>query len=201
MKKGLTLTELLVSTILIGIVMMGVSAFSVFVKQARDSTGAGTILAVQTATAMHYLAEDASKAVGDSSDRGVVFELVPQQTICFRHDVIDPASYNDDLWACYWYDAVSNGLWKCADRGGVPVLPPDFSACIGTMAGSSLGIKLVTIDPAATDYFKVVDDANGRFNYVDITLNTIADPLRLADTIANPTYQLFTRVSPPAHGR
>ena len=59
----------------------------------------------------------------------------------------------------------------------------------------------MTLDPAATDYFEVVDDADGRFQYVDITLNTIADPGPPAGTIANPTYQLFTRVSPPAHGR
>ena len=75
MQKGLTLTELLVATILIGIVMTGVSAFSVFVKQARDSTGSGTILAVQTATAMHYMVQDANKAVGDSSDRGSLLML------------------------------------------------------------------------------------------------------------------------------
>lgn len=198
MQKGLTLTELLVATILIGIVMTGVSAFSVFVKQARDSTGAGTILAVQTATAMHYLAEDANKAVGDNSNRGVVFDSVTQLSICFRHDVSDPASYTDDTWACYWYDAASHGLWKCADRNAAATVPPaDFADC-QTGTGE---VKLVTLDPAATDYFEVVDDANGRFDYVDITLNTIANPARAANTITNPTYQLFTRVSPPAHGR
>ncbi|MBI5024070.1 MAG: prepilin-type N-terminal cleavage/methylation domain-containing protein [Candidatus Omnitrophica bacterium] len=198
MRKGLTLTELLVATILIGIVMTGVAAFSLFVKQARDSTGAGTILAVQTATAMHYLAEDANKAVGDNSNRGVAVDPADQLSICFRHDVSDPASYADDTWACYWYDAATDGLWKCADRGaGAPVPPANFTGC-QTGTGE---VRLVTLDRAAANYFKVVDDANGRFNYVDITLNTIANPARAANTITNPTYQLFTRVSPPAHGR
>ena|SRR3989338_7008003 len=196
-QSALTLTELLVSTILMGIVMTGVAAFSLFVKQARDSTGSGTVLAVQTATAMHYLVADANKAVGDSGDRGVVGSAM-QESICFRHDTNDPASYADDTWACYWYDAASDALWKCADRDASAAVPPaDFADC---QAGTG-EIKLVTLDPAATDYFEVVDDADGRFQYVDITLNTIADPGRLADTIANPTYQLFTRVSPPAHGR
>ena len=196
MQKGLTLAELLVATILIGIVMTGVSAFSVFVKQARDSTGAGTILAVQTATAMHYLAEDANKAVGDSSARGVAF--TSPESICFRHDVSDPAVYTDDIWACYWYDAPSDALWKCADRNeGATIPTTDFVDC---QAGTG-EVKLVTLDPAVPDYFEVVDDADGRFAYVDITLNTIADPGRPANTITNPTYQLFTRVSPPTHGR
>lgn len=201
MQKGLTLTELLVATILIGIVMTGVAAFSLFVKQARDSTGSGTILAVQTATAMHYLAEDANKAVGDNGNRGVAFDPMNQWSICFRHDVSDPAAYTDDTWVCYWYDAASNGLWKCRDRNTSATIPPgNFAECQAGAAGT-VEIKLVTLDPAATDYFEVVDDADGRFAYVDITLNTIADPGRPANTIANPTYQLFTRVSPPAHGR
>ena len=195
MQKGLTLTELLVATILIGIVMTGVSAFSVFVKQTRDSTGKGTILAVQTATAMHYLAADANKAVGDSGNRGVVSG---GPSICFRHDTNNPASYTDDTWACYWYYNVFNALWKCVDRNeGATIPPTDFTDC-QTGTGE---VKLVTLDPAATNYFAVVDDANGRFDYVDITLNTIANPAQAASTIANPTYKLFTRVSPPAHGR
>lgn len=197
-QNALTLTELLVSTILIGIVMAGVASFSLFVKQAKDSTGAGTILAVQTATAMHYIEEDVLRAVGDNSDRGVVFDTPDQKSICFRHDVSNPASYAEDLWACYWYDDTSDALWKCTDRDTASGVPPaNFSAC--NSGGGA--IKLVTIDPAATDYFEVVDDSGGRFLYVDITLNTIANASQPAHITNNPTYQLFTRISPPAHGR
>ncbi len=199
-KNGLTLTELLVASILMGIVMVGVAAFSLFVKQARDSTVSGTILAVQTAAAMHYMAADANKAVGDSGDRGVVVDAPGGVSICFRHDTNNPASYSDDTWACYWYDAASDALWRCVDRAedaAIPIPPIDFNDC---SAGSG-EIKLVALDRAATQYFSVVDDADGRFQHVDITLNTIADPARPANTIANPTYQLFTHVSPPAHGR
>lgn len=235
-RKALTLTELLVSTILMGIVMTGVAAFSLFVKQARDSTGKGTILAVQTATAMHYMVADANKAVGDSSDRGVV-SSAGQESVCFRHDggssralcgdgmrqaneecddgnafngdgcssqcTVDqagmsPTFYGDDTWACYWYDAASDALWKCSPRDAVAGAPPaDFADC-QTGTGE---VRLVTLDPASPDYFEVVDDADGRLTYVDITLNTIADPGQAAHTITNPTQQLFTRVSPPAHGR
>ena len=177
--------------------MTGVAAFSVFIKQARDSTGAGTILAVQTATAMHYLAADANTAVGDNSNRGIVSGVsgAALSSICFRHDTNDPASYADDTWACYWYRILDRALWKCATRSAAAGAPPaDFQAC-------NPAVKLVTLNPAATDYFEVVDDANGRFNYVDITLNTIADPNKAAGTMNNPTYQLSTRVSPSAHGR
>lgn len=198
MKNGLTLTELLVATILMGIVMAGVAAFSVFIKQARDSTGLGTILSVQTATAMHYITNDAMTAVGDNSNRGVRFDSPGQLSICFRHDVSDPAVYTDDTWACYWHDVPSDALWQCAIRAASAAIPPvSFADC--NQGGGA--VKLVTLNPAATDYFEVVDDANGRFQYVDITLNTIANPGQAASTINNPTYKLFTRVSPPAHGR
>lgn len=191
-QNALTLTELLVSTILMGIVMTGVAAFSLFVKQARDSTGSGTILAVQTATAMHYLVADANKAVGDSGDRGIITSSASTGGICFRYDNNNPptAIYADDIWSCY-YVGSSYGLHKCGPTSPVP--PTNGSQC------NSPRIKLVEL--ADRNYFKVVDDADGRFQYVDIPLNTIADRGRPADTIANPTYQLFTRISPPAHGR
>ncbi|MBI5415356.1 MAG: prepilin-type N-terminal cleavage/methylation domain-containing protein, partial [Candidatus Omnitrophica bacterium] len=70
MKNGLTLTELLVATILMGIVMAGVASFSLVVKQAGETTSSGTVLAIQTAAAMHYIKEDALSAVGDNSNRG-----------------------------------------------------------------------------------------------------------------------------------
>ncbi len=198
MNKGLTLTELLVASILMGIVMTGVAAFSFFIKQARDSTGAGTILAVQAATAMHYLVEDANKAVGDNSDRGVVSGTsgAALGSICFRHDTNDPASYADDTWACYWYRSLDRSLWKCAIRSAAAGAPPaDFQAC-------NPAIKLVPLVFSSPQYFLIVNEsASGRFSHVDITLNTIADPMQASDTMNNPTYQLFTRVSPPAHGR
>lgn len=194
--NALTLTELLVSTILMGIVMVGIAGFSVFIKQARDSTSTGSLLAIQVATAMHYITEDANKAVGDSSDRGVRFDG-PQQSICFRRDVNDPASYADDVWACYWYDAASDALWKCADIAAAGVVPPaNFAAC-----NTSGAIRLVTIQPAETDYFEVINDADGRFQYVDIELNAIANPNQPVNPMTNPTHKLFTRISPPAHGR
>jgi len=62
-------------------------------------------------------------------------------------------------------------------------------------------VKLVTLDPTATDYFEVVEDADGRLAHIDITLNTIAGPTRAANAIANPTRRLFTRVSQSAHER
>ncbi len=202
-QNALTLTELLVATILIGIVMTGVASFSVFVKQAQYSTSAGTILAVQTATAMHYIVEDALRAVGDSGNPGILHNGSTSATsICFRHDVNNPASYNEDLWKCYWYYGPSEGaesaLYKCADRTAVMVVPPsNFGDC----KTSADGVRFFSMNPKAPKYFTVVNDSGGRLLYIDITLNSIADYQRPADVIKNPTYQLFTRISPPLHGR
>lgn len=203
MNKGLTLTELLVSTILIGIVMVGISAFSVFVKQARDSMTSGSLLAMQTATAMHYMMEDAMKAVGDNLDRGVrVYQSGTSQSICFRQDVNNPASYADDIWTCYYHgNSLGINRYYNVDSADVP--------CTGVGYGCAtyeapILWNLVTVQPGGNgngEFFQVIDDADGRFKAVDITLNTIANPDQPAHTISNPTYQLFTRISPPAHGR
>ena len=194
MNKGLTLTELLVATILMGIVMAGVASFSLVVKQAGETTSSGTILAIQTVTAMRYIKEDALSAVGDNGNRGVVSSGLFNESVCFRHDTNNTPSYLDDTWACYWYDNASNALWKCASLAAPPA---SFNDC--NPAGAA--IKFVTLDPAAAQYFSIVNDAQGRFGYVDINLNAIAKPTQAADPIKNPTYQLTTRISPPAHGR
>lgn len=199
-QNALTLTELLVATILIGIVMAGVASFSLFVKQAQYSTSAGTILAVQTATAMHYIEEDALRAVGDSGNPGILYN--DSTSICFRHDVNDPASYNEDLWKCYWYygppEGAESALFKCADRPASYVVPPgNFGDC----KTSADAVRFFSINPKAPKYFTVVKDSGGRLLYIDITLNSIANYQQPADVIKNPTYQLFTRVSPPLHGR
>ncbi|MBI5149666.1 MAG: prepilin-type N-terminal cleavage/methylation domain-containing protein [Candidatus Omnitrophica bacterium] len=196
--KALTLTELLVATILMGIVMAGVASFSLVVKQAGETTSSGTVLAIQTATAMRYIKEDALSAVGDNSNRGVVPRGASNESICFRHDTNDPTSYADDTWACYWYDAASDALWKCVILGALPTV-------FGDCNPGGAAIKLVTLDPdpgppVAAQYFSVVDDADGRFGHVEITLNTLAKPAQVADPIKNPGYQLTTTISPPAHG-
>jgi hypothetical protein len=193
----LSLTELLVSSVLIGIVMVGVAAFSLATKQMRDSTSRATVLSIQTAAALNFIATDAMKAVGDNADRGVVTgSQATRRSICFRHDVNDPTSYADDTWQCYFND--SSRLYRCDEpTAGVPPAPTDFNNDCNQGNGAIFLAQL-----SQTDFAGIVNDAaTGRFQYVSVSLNTIYDENAAADPIQNPTYALSTRISPPGHGR
>ncbi len=196
-KKALSLTELLVSSVLIGIVMVGVAAFSLATKQTRDSTSRATVLSIQTAAALNFVKADAMKAVGDNVNRGVVTgSQGTSRSICFRHDDNDPTSYAGDTWQCYFSD--SSLLYRCtAPTAGVPPAPTDFALGCNQGTGAVFLVQL-----SQTDFTAVTDDAaTGRFEYISIFLNTIYDPADAADPILNPTYSLSTRIKPPGHGR
>ncbi|MCK5178564.1 MAG: prepilin-type N-terminal cleavage/methylation domain-containing protein, partial [Candidatus Omnitrophica bacterium] len=64
-KKGITLTELIVASILIGIVMIGVAAFSASIEQLHTSTNRSTILTMKTTATMNHITRAAYLAVGD----------------------------------------------------------------------------------------------------------------------------------------
>lgn len=196
-KKALSLTELLVSSVLIGIVMVGVAAFSLATKQTRDSTSRATVLSIQTAAALNFITADAMRAVGDNANRGVVTGTQgTERSICFRHDVNDPTSYADDTWQCYFSNATL--LYRCtAPTAGVPPAPTDFASGCNQGNGAVFLVQL-----SQTDFAAVVDDAaTQRFQYISISLNTIYNPADGADPILNPSYILSTRIKPPGHGR
>jgi len=62
--RGLTLTELLVSSMLMGIVMLGIAGFSVAIKRMQDSTDKRALLAYQTAVAMAFIERGVSQTFG-----------------------------------------------------------------------------------------------------------------------------------------
>ena len=66
--RGLTLTELLVSSILMGIVMIGVAGFSVGIKRMQDTTDKQAIVAFHVSTAMAYFERVISQTYGSAAD-------------------------------------------------------------------------------------------------------------------------------------
>ncbi len=175
-KKGLTLTELLVSTVLIGIVMVGVASFSMTIKNLQESSNQSGITMLQMISAMRYITRDASFAVGEEGDRGVwVDDVGVSRGICFRHDTASatPGDYTDDTWVCYVHDN-TNVILRCEG----------LAAPVNTCPGST--IEILTLNQS--DFFEVVDDADGRLDYIEIILNA-------------GTHNITTYVNPLSHGR
>jgi len=103
-KKALTLTELIVVSLLIGIVMIGIVSFSASMKQMQVSTNRETILAMQTTAAMTHITTNAALAIGFSGDPGIFTNnSATREWISFRQDRNQtPDDYMDDTWTIYF---------------------------------------------------------------------------------------------------
>ena len=145
-KKGVTFVELLISTILVGIVMLGVASFSMTVKHLQESSHTFGKTMMEMIAAMRFMTKDAFFAVGEEGDRGVWGDDVGnRQGICFRHDATPPSpdDYSDDTWVCYTHD-VSNDILRCEGLANPSA----------TCSGSSIKILHIT----QSNFFNIVDD-------------------------------------------
>lgn len=209
-KNAVTLTELLVGTMLIGIVMVGIAAFSNAIKQIHGSTDKSTILAMRTAFALKQMSADAFLAVGSNllSDSGlsdclpncglVYKDTGAQRSICFRQDADnDPTSYTNDIWICYYDNGTNNIIDRCVGTPVANVPPSSFAQCSAALAVvTPYNYQLIQ-----NDFFEVVKDAGGRLEYVEIFLTTRSDIGAPVHPMDNPEYTLTTRVSPPGLSR
>ncbi len=205
-QKGLTLTELIVASLMIGIVLIGVASFNYTVSSLESTTSKTTQIKTETAAAMLQIKKDAALAVGDITSPGVIhFETGgTSRCICFRQDVDDPASYTDDQWICYTHDNSYD-----IERVSAVSQPISYNTCQPT-AGNNTQL-LFNYSLAINEFYNVVETTDGEgldhLDYVEITLTTAPDtssaPINCAttDPMENPCYSLTTRVSPAGHSR
>jgi len=198
-KQGLTLTELLVASTLMGIVMIGVASYSLNTKQLHSSGGMANILAIRMTAIMKMIEEDAIMAIGDttaySGSSGSGIRTRPpgggsRRKICFRHDVNKtPDRYNDDEWMCY-----------CIRRTGPPILRqwPDGQPNGNSCPDNNDTRQLITLNDR--DFFNVVPNHDSP-EYVDITLDACYDPTVACHPIDNPQKIITTRVVPASHSQ
>jgi len=196
-QNGLTLTELIVSSVLVSIVMLAVVAFNFAIKQIEGATNASNIVAMRSNATVSAITRDASMAVGDSIDRGILFypALPPsgnRRSLCFRHDTDgDPSDYTGDTWVCYWHDNDLE-LWRC-ENPSAPIPITTFAQCDG--------LNTHYLQLTENEFYSVVEDANNRLEYVEITINTRFDANKSMHNVTNPDYTITTRISPISHSR
>ncbi len=210
-KKALSLTELVVSSILVSVVMLGVVSFTYAIKQIQDSTSRSAILSAQTATAMSYIRKDAESAVGDLGGTELLNDAnrtigngvrEADGTICFRHDTLrTPYNYSDDTWDCYNLTGTDNTdtkLYRCAN---VPAAKVPYSGSCSGAGGSST--FLLNLTNRQTGYYKTnLDPLNSdSWESISFTLQTIYDPTKSSDPVTNPTYTLTATFNPISHSR
>lgn len=211
LKKGMTLTELLIASILIGIVMVGVFSFSQAVKQIHQSTDRSTIPAARVASAMARIVSDGNLMsgdgyweTGDPVDIGsglFIYEDAGTSAygICFRHDTDDdPAVFTNDQWVCYAHNG-DRMVWRCTvTEANVGT----FTAC---PAGGMFAKPVIDLAVGSEDFFNVTTHTeNGRdvLDEIEITLTTKIDPDDAGnDPMINPSFSLTATINPWAQGR
>lgn len=195
-KNGITLTELLVASILIGVVMLGVASFNVSILQFQKTSDITAILALKAMTAMNYLVKDAYTVTGERTDEGIVTDEAGSfQSICFRHNSAggDPGSYADDQYTCYLFEVDNDTFSRCPVPTPIGNVPPDSVADCGNR-----NILFLT---RSNTVWSISTDADGRTEYIDFTIDAIVDPANAEHPVKNPIYTLTTQVSPPALAR
>jgi hypothetical protein len=197
---GVTLTELLVSSMLIGIVMIGVISFSTIFDQMQETDSMASLLSTQASFMMGEMKRDAMLAVGDNLNRGIaVQDLVSDKGICFRHDTNNPAVYTDDRWVCYAHGS-SWHVKRCVGNSG---LAPCFSCFCAGYVISDDRFPRTALSKNAASFFQLMTDTEGRiegvrFNIVAMDRDSNATAYH---PITNPQYTLTAEVHPPGHSR
>ena len=171
--RAMTLTELLVSTIIIGIIMIGVVSSDSAVRKNAQNQNASTLLTLNTRAVVNAIINNASLISGYKNDQGY---SPTANGFCFRQDINGtPVDYSDDQWMCY------------------TVLASNLRNCVKTAAsgpGSCLSSdKLVGAVVSVTPAFDAVA------NVFSVTIVNRADPSQ-PKSISNPEVTVSAQASP-----
>lgn len=208
--RAVTLTELIISSVLVGIIMIGIVSFNFAMKRIEESSSKNSILSVQAATFLAMIKKDAQKAIGDVTNSGVrTFESGNDRCICFRHDEDnDPNNYNGDVWKCYFKrnaNLISRKTF--GDTEGNGDIPNNAASCRSPNGGAQIMSNLIGVTsdtfynvPGGCGACNGAGDEN-RMQHIEIIFEAIRDPGEAAHPLNNPTMEIQTKINPVAHGR
>lgn len=208
--KALTLIELLVSTALIAIVMLGSMSVDYAIRSAQQNASRTSALYSETSAALMSIVNDGLMAVGNPAFPGIDYDETDavDQHICFRHDVDnDPANFANDRWVCYTSEAGVIGIrniwhiWRC-DQLINPV-----QSCPTAGTGRIIIQEFIRngyLGGGASDnnhFFQVILNASNQLERIDVFLTSRVDTTQNAHPINNPEFTVNSSVNPPGISR
>ena len=200
--KGMTLTEVLVAAMLVGIVMMGAISVDYAIRNSRKSASQDTTLSMRTQATMLRISRDANMAVGDSSSKGIDTSA---GALCIRKELGGNInSYSDDEWVCYWQNGTN--IHRCSKNialGGVPGPCIATDPIVGTAVSGQCSTQICEGTCPATQacfYYNFVFDSSTQRLYLDLAITNRYDPTKAKNPIANPEYAAATRIYPSGQG-
>ncbi len=197
--KGMTLTELIVSSILVGIVMVGIASFSSAIKQIQTTNEKSTLLEIRTAAAINHIRRSAVQAVGYQDDPGIITSATGASPayFSFRQDRNNtPNNFSDDTWVIYSDGGIAGRMYTCTQDATAGPVPNS-----GIGGGCAIATNLTLLQNISTiSYSRVTDDASSNLNlYFEINLTTMDDISKPYHPVNNPKYTVNTRIIPPSH--
>ncbi len=195
----MTLTELLISTIIIGIIMIGVVSSDSAVRKNAQNQNASTLLTLNTRVLVDAIINNASLMSGHKSKQG--YFSSDTNSFCIRQDynysvtpsaanINSAADYSDDYWVCYTFS--SNSLYTCVKPPGTI---PASSCSAGDQGYKSLGRAVgVSGVPSSSFGFDPVG------NVFSVTIVNRADP-GSPKSISNPEVTVSAQTSPPGQSQ
>jgi len=184
-KSGLTLTELIVATLVIGVVMLGVASVDIALRQTHKGASQKSLAVMQNSMMMLRISKDAQIATGDGTNFGIVTNSPTDDIVWIRKEnpanpAPDPSTYADDIWVSYTFDPATFTLYHCT-------VPSSGTPC--TVADEAVG-QLASFNATVA-----LDEATQAL-YLQITLVNRLDPTTAADSFDNPEYTLTSRIYP-----
>ena len=190
---AMTLTELIVASVIIGIVMVGIVSIDFALRRSHLGTSRNSLLSMQTSHMLLEISKDAQLATGDQTNPGIDIQPPlgpPPYTLCIRREnpaapPLTPADYSDDQWVCYSHDTVTNRLYKCID-------PNNPVVCTGGPGDTDLGtisafVPTLLTNPLTNDFS------------LDIDIISIYNPNVAVNVIDNPANNMHGRFNLISH--
>ena len=208
-KIAVTLTELLVATILMGIVMLGIVSVDFAIRQMSKKTSSTALLRMYTSSLMQEMAGNAALITGDPTNPGFLFFPPGNPTRFYLRQDINaatglpnntPQNTSDDGWICY--DQSQGGanainIYKC--RFSSPV--STNNDCFNAAAFGRIIIG-TTVDnpPSQRLNMQFLPDNNvpTQKYYLEISLTNRKYPSSAASA-TNPEVSISTRVDLMSH--
>jgi len=193
-KTALTLTELLVSSSIVIIILLGVLSVDVALRQTQQGVANNAFLVARTSMIMLRLTKDINDATGNTRDPGITHNIdgLPAAYLWIRKEhqnPLTPGDTSDDSWICYDFDGTTLKVCNVAANG---------QTCSDPAAANEIGLgTLVSFNAQLIE-----EETLGEKNfYVDVLIVNATDPAAYNEeepSTTNPVYKLHSQIHPPS---
>ncbi len=196
--RALTITELIIASLLVGIVMLGVLNADYAIRRMDNNSNTDTRLAIQMSALGETIRLDIKRVHGYPGETTAGIN-VAARTICFRYDTTTPQIYTDDNWSCYTQPAADTRVFRCTYANN-PAACGTGDTFVGELvlngfSHASIPPPQLTANANTGDYYfrmtlvgRATPSAGADVNAAGLTVGTPANPqvvIRLQENIGS----------------